>query len=183
MRHQNLLTRQIPPVSMAHAKVAPAARDAALRRLITTFPCVLQIALTTAFAPNINRGVVQRAQKHLIALLLLGLLLTAPHHAAVAQGLKEAESLNSRAVELFNAGRYSEAEPLIKRSLAIRQKLLNPDHPDVAGSLNNLAALYRAEGRFADAEPLYKRSLTIREKVLGPDHLDVAHSLNNLALL
>jgi tetratricopeptide (TPR) repeat protein len=168
---------------MAHAKVAPAARDAALRRLITTFPCVLQIALTTAFAPNINRGVVQRAQKHLIALLLLGLLLTAPHHAAVAQGLKEAESLNSRAVELFNAGRYSEAEPLIKRSLAIRQKLLNPDHPDVAGSLNNLAALCRAEGRFADAEPLYKRSLTIREKVLGPNHLDVAHSLNNLALL
>jgi tetratricopeptide (TPR) repeat protein len=29
-------------------------------------------------------------------------------------------------------GRYSEAEPLYKRSLAIREKALGPDHPDAA---------------------------------------------------
>ena len=54
-------------------------------------------------------------------------------------------------------GRYADAEPLYKRSLAIREKALGPDHPDVATSLNNLAELYRAQGRYADAEPLYKR--------------------------
>ena len=70
-----------------------------------------------------------------------------------------------------------------KRSLAIREKALGPDHPDVAQSLNNLAESYRGQVRHAEARPLYERSLAIREKVLGPDHPDVAQSLNNLALL
>ena len=68
-------------------------------------------------------------------------------------------------------------------SLAIAEKALGPDHPDVATILHNLASLYHAQGRYADAEPLYKRSLAIMEKALGPDHPDVATSLNNLALL
>ena len=80
-------------------------------------------------------------------------------------------------------GRYAEAEPLYKRSLAIREKALGPDHPDVGDSLNNLAELYRAQGRYAEAEPLYKRSLAIAEKALGPDHPDVGAALNNLAAL
>jgi hypothetical protein len=54
-------------------------------------------------------------------------------------------SLNNLAV-LYNAqGRYAQAEPLFKRSLAIRVKALGPDHPDVATSQNNLAALYNAQ--------------------------------------
>ena len=67
--------------------------------------------------------------------------------------------------------------------MAIREKALGPDHPDVAQSLNNLAGLYYAQGRYADAEALYKRSLAITKKALGPDHPDVALSLNNLAEL
>ena len=70
-----------------------------------------------------------------------------------------------------------------KRSLAIREKALGPEHPDVAQSLNNLAELYRAQGKYAEAEPLYKRSLAIREKTLGPEHPDIAKSLSNLAAL
>ena len=73
-------------------------------------------------------------------------------------------SLNNLAELYRNQGRYADAEPLYKRSLAIYEKALGPDHPDVATSLNNLAALYDAQGRYADAEPLYKRSLAICEK-------------------
>ena len=62
----------------------------------------------------------------------------------------------------------------LQARLAIREKALGPDHPDVAQSLNNLAELYQAQGRYAEAEPLYKRALAIREKALGPDHPDVA---------
>ncbi|MEN9216312.1 MAG: tetratricopeptide repeat-containing protein, partial [Gloeomargarita sp. HHBFW_bins_162] len=75
----------------------------------------------------------------------------------------------------------SEAIPLAQRSLAIREKALGPDHPDVATSLNNLAGLYELQGNYTQVLPLYQRSLAIREKALGPDHPDVAHSLNNLA--
>ena len=85
---------------------------------------------------------------------------------------------------LYNAqGRYADAEPLYKRSLAINEKALGPDHPDVATSLNNLAVLYEAQGRYTDAEPLYKRVTGNTEKALGPDHPDVAVALNNLAVL
>ena len=44
------------------------------------------------------------------------------------------ESLNNLAELYRNQGRYAEAEPLYKRSLAIREKALGPDHPDVAHS-------------------------------------------------
>jgi tetratricopeptide (TPR) repeat protein len=94
-----------------------------------------------------------------------------------------ATSLDDRARLYQREGRYADAEPLYQRSLAIREKVLGPDHPDVATSLNNLAGLYQSERRYDDAEPLYQRSLAIREKVLGPDHPDVATSLNNLARL
>jgi CHAT domain-containing protein len=67
--------------------------------------------------------------------------------------------------------------------LAIYEKALGPDHPDVALSLNNLGYLYNEQGRYAEAEPLYQRSLAIREKALGRDHPYVAQSLNNLAEL
>ena len=80
-------------------------------------------------------------------------------------------------------GRYAEAEPLYKRALAIEEKALGPEHPDIATSLNNLALLYQVQGRYAEAEPLYKRALAIGEKALGPEHPDVATSLNNLAEL
>ena len=38
-------------------------------------------------------------------------------------------------------GKLDEAEPLYRRSLAMREKALGQDHPDVATSLNNIAAL------------------------------------------
>jgi tetratricopeptide (TPR) repeat protein len=69
---------------------------------------------------------------------------------------------------------------LLKRALAIEEKTLGADHPDVAQSLNNFAMLYEEQGRYAEAEALSERSLAIREKALGPDHPDVADSLNVL---
>jgi hypothetical protein len=55
---------------------------------------------------------------------------------------------------MWPALRSGPPEQLHKRSLAIREKALGPDHPDVANSLNNMASLYHAQGRYADAEPL-----------------------------
>ncbi|CAN0490807.1 unnamed protein product, partial [Scytosiphon promiscuus] len=37
--------------------------------------------------------------------------------------------------------RFAEAEPLLERSLAIREKVLGAEHPDVARSLNTYAEL------------------------------------------
>jgi tetratricopeptide (TPR) repeat protein len=94
-----------------------------------------------------------------------------------------ARLLNQAANYCHERGQYIDAESQYKRSLAIHEKALGPDHPDVALALNNLATLYDDQGKYTETEPLYTRSLAIREKALGPDHPDVAQSLNNLALL
>jgi tetratricopeptide (TPR) repeat protein len=101
---------------------------------------------------------------------------------AIAQQ-EEADALNRRANELYQAGKFSEAMPLAQRSLAILEKALGADHPAVAVPLNDLASLHLAQGRYADAEPLFRRALAIREKALGPDHPNVAQLLNDLAEL
>lgn len=97
--------------------------------------------------------------------------------------VEEAARLNKQAFELYRAGRYQEAIPLAERVLAIMERALDSDHPNVATSLNNLAGLYQAMGAYGQVEPLYQRALAIEERVLGPNHPDVAISLNNLALL
>ena len=94
-----------------------------------------------------------------------------------------ATSIVNLAQLYWDQDRYDEAEPLFKRSLAIDEKALGPDHPGVATTLNNLALLYSDQARYDEAEPLYKRSLAIDEKALGPDHPDVATTLSNLAVL
>jgi tetratricopeptide (TPR) repeat protein len=109
-----------------------------------------------------------------------------PNHPEVARSLNNLAALYERQGRYADAeplGRYADAEPLYKRSLAITEKALGPNHRDVALSLSNLALLYANQGRYADAEPLYERSLAITEKALGPNHRDVALSLSNLALL
>ena len=78
-----------------------------------------------------------------------------------------AASLNNLARLYHSQGRYVEANPLYERALAIREKALGPEHPDLATNLYNLAELYDNQGQCAKAEPLYQQALAIREKVLG----------------
>ena len=79
-----------------------------------------------------------------------------PREGAGARAPRRRHRLNNLAGLYQAQGRYAEAEPLYRRSLAIREKALGPEHPDVGAALNNLAVLYRAQGRYAEAEPLYQ---------------------------
>jgi tetratricopeptide (TPR) repeat protein len=88
---------------------------------------------------------------------------------------------NNGGYYLICQGRYEEAEPLIKRALEIRERMLGANHPDTAISLNSLAVIYENQGRYKEAEPLIKRALEIRERALGGNHPDTATSLNDLA--
>jgi tetratricopeptide (TPR) repeat protein len=62
-----------------------------------------------------------------------------------------AKSLNNLA-ELYRVqGKYAEAEPLCKRSLAMLEKALGPNHPDVATVCENMAKCYRNLGKEKEA--------------------------------
>ncbi len=73
-------------------------------------------------------------------------------------------SLNDLA-ELYRAqGKYAEAEPFFRRVLAILEKALGPEHPDVATTLENYAVLLRKTNRDAEAAKMEARAKTIRAK-------------------
>ena len=91
--------------------------------------------------------------------------------------------LNWLGGSLYRLARWSEAEPLMRRALAIAEKSYGPGHPEVATDLNNLAVLLQDTNRLVEAEPLKRRALVIDEKSYGPDHPKVARDLNNLASL
>ena len=90
-----------------------------------------------------------------------------------------------------------DAEPLCKRALEIREKVLGSDHPDVAKQLNNLALLCQNQGKYEEVERsveknwnlsdesvfhrYYQRALEIYESKLGQDDPNVAKTKNNLA--
>ncbi len=74
---------------------------------------------------------------------------------------------------------YSEAEPLHKRALAIREKRLWPEHPDVASNLWALARVYDEQDKYAEAEAVYRRLVEVRQRVLGAEfaEIDLLHCL------
>jgi tetratricopeptide (TPR) repeat protein len=98
-----------------------------------------------------------------------------------AAGAECADLLDKAHDYLHSRAAYQAALPVSERSLAIREKVLGPEHPLTAKSLNNLALVLSQQGDLAGARPLVERALAIREKVRGPAHLDTAVSLNNLA--
>ncbi len=80
------------------------------------------------------------------------------------QDPRRATNLNNLALLYYNQGKYADAEPLYKRALAIVEKALGPEHPDVAKSLENYAALLRETGRTTEATEMEARTKAIRAK-------------------
>ncbi len=114
-----------------------------------------------------------------------------PHARVCAELIKQwgmafreaAQLLNQAGWYLRDRGQYVEAQPLYQQALTIRERILGPEHDEVASSLTNLAELYHNQGKYAKAESLYQRALAICEKSLEPDDPEIARTLNNLATL
>src|SRR5262245_62981515 len=97
-------------------------------------------------------------------------------------------NLRNRAASLDNLGRmlhdqgdFAGVRLLYERALAIREKVLGPEHPRTAASLDNLGRMLHDQGDFAGARLLYERALAIREKVLGPEHPQTSRARYNLS--
>ena len=97
------------------------------------------------------------------------------------QSLVKAQRLMEKASNLRKGGKYDDALALTEQALNLRERVLGPDHTDVAHTLHLLAVIYDDKSDYDKAEPLNVRALAIREKVLGLEHPDVAQSLFNLA--
>ena len=76
-------------------------------------------------------------------------------------------------------GLPAKAEPLLSRSLALREKLLGREHPDVAESLIFLSHFKSGLGDYAGAEKLAQRAVRIREQTPGRES-SLAEALSQL---
>jgi tetratricopeptide (TPR) repeat protein/cellulose biosynthesis protein BcsQ len=94
-----------------------------------------------------------------------------------------ADALTDISRILRRTARYTEAEPLVRRALAIDERLRGPDDPVVANRLMALALILRDTGRFAEGELLLRRALNIYEHRVGGDSTNFAAALNNLGQL
>jgi serine/threonine-protein kinase len=83
-------------------------------------------------------------------------------------------SLQNIATALDGLRRYQEELPYFERALAIYERTVGKDHPDVASVHQNMAGTLVGMGRYTDAIEQFRIALAIREKSLGADHPYVA---------
>ena len=69
------------------------------------------------------------------------------------------------------------------RAIAIKERILGPDHPGIAIYLNNFAGMCADREQYNRAEKYYKKALRILEKARGADHKEVKSVLGNMIIL
>jgi CHAT domain-containing protein/Tfp pilus assembly protein PilF len=99
--------------------------------------------------------------------------------ARYEEGFDEWEITFRRGTDLRLQGKFTEAIPFIKQSVAIARA--DKDSRRIALSLNMLGLLYSIEGQLADAEQTLKEAISLIESNFGPTDTLLAQPLDNLA--
>ena len=153
----------------------------------------LESALATRealFGPNhalvaetlIKLGLVYRQQGHLAkaeALYQRGITILRTRPAAIDLGT----ALNNLGNLLAARGRLQEAEAALHEAIEVWEKLLGPEHTNIAAALSNLSTLARTRHRYAEAERLLARALEMDQKLLPAGNVRIGFDLNNAGTL
>ena len=97
-----------------------------------------------------------------------------------AEGL-EAQLLGNRGQMLTMEGKLAEAEPLLRKTLAVMERTQGPDHPEIAIALAALSELVMRKGDIAEGMALAVRAYEMDNRIYGPNHPSTAKSLFNVA--
>ena len=89
---------------------------------------------------------------------------------------------SSLASSLHGQGKYAEAEQMERELLAVRRRVLGPEHPDTLNPMGNLARTMNRQGKRAEAEPIFRELLDLRRRVLGPEHPHTLATLRDLTI-
>lgn len=93
----------------------------------------------------------------------------------------QAQMMNVMGTVYQSLGLTSKAEPLLRRALEIRQRVLGPRNPDTLQTQQDLAVAVLAGSNYPEAEKLCRETLETRRQVLGPEHHDTVDSMVQLA--
>ncbi len=95
-------------------------------------------------------------------------------------GVARYEVRNDLGLVFWHQGNYPEAVAQISSAMEMEEKLLGPDHPDLADCHNNLGGILSEEGKQDEALVELRRALAIREKTLAADHPLIADEHENI---
>jgi serine/threonine protein kinase/tetratricopeptide (TPR) repeat protein len=95
--------------------------------------------------------------------------------------LAAARLQGSVAVAHSSAGRYDEALAAFEESRELKEQLLGPEHPEVAGATMNVGLTMAGMGQLPEAEQELARAHRRFVAALGGSHPDVGLALENLA--
>lgn len=111
-------------------------------------------------------------------------LVAAARAGAGPDSLQAGQALDLLVDALVRGGKSADPESLdlARRSLAIKEALLGPEHPEVATSLRGLGRVFGDRGDYRAAASMYERAVAIHEAALGPNDPELARSLNALGL-
>jgi len=104
----------------------------------------------------------------------------------VRLGRKHGDTLiaaGNLSLALGTLGRWREAEPLLRETLAGNRRLLGDTHPRTVTNMTNLGLLCMDLGRQEEARILLEEALAATRKVHQPRSTNLATSLSNLAAL
>lgn len=102
-----------------------------------------------------------------------------------ADHLVTAATLQSLGANLNNAGRFAEAEPVLRRSLEINRKIAG-EKPESAYALNSIGLAAEMQGKLADAKALYLEAYRVsvasppRPHMPGEFLLNAANAVESL---
>lgn len=91
-------------------------------------------------------------------------------------------------IHFYARGLYRDAEPLLRRALALGEQFFGSEAFETSVGLSNLAVLLKESGRLEEAEPLMRRALLIAYARSGEEnplreHPALTKQINGLALL
>lgn len=97
-----------------------------------------------------------------------------------AESLELARHLARLAFVCEDLSRYDEAEVAYEHALAIRERILGPEHPDIVTNLLNLGRLLTKRGKPDRAADLLRRSIAIHARTDDPDNQFLLGATNDL---
>jgi hypothetical protein len=84
---------------------------------------------------------------------------------------------------LQDEGRGGEAVPHLEKALALQERVLGPEHPEVVRTLDRLAWAQATFERTQEALRTATRALGLCERLLGPEHAQCARPLHTMAFV
>ena len=96
--------------------------------------------------------------------------------------LRVATDRQDLTLALRNLGRYDEALVQARATLAVEEKILGAQHPDISRALFSLGATLYHMAQYEEAERVLRRGVAVARSSLG-DNTTTATALNNLGLV